>query len=389
MTRLHRMRTLLTLTALLALTPIASAAPVSVESDAALARALHGAKAGDVLQIKPGTYRGGVSATGLRGTKDRPIVIEGADEKDLPVIQGGGSGLQLSDCQYVTVRRLLLRGATGNGLNIDDGGNMDQSSVGIVIEKVRVEDVGPRGNTDGIKLSGLRDFAVRECTVEGWGGNAIDLVGCADGVIEKCTVRGKPGFDCTTGPQLKGGTRDVIVRDCLFDNAGQRAVNAGGSTGLQFFRPLDAAYEAKDLTIENNTFIGSDAPVAFVGIDGAVFRRNTIIDPTRWVLRILQESKDARFARCRNVTFERNLIVYKRATTHSHVNIGGDTEPATFTFKENWWYCSDRPEDRPQLPSQEIDAVVGEDPKVKRTDDGRFLPGNPRARAFGASKRER
>ena len=35
-------------------------------------------------------------------------------------------------------------------------------------------------------------------------------------------------------------------------------------------------YEAKDITVEGCTFVGSEAPIAFVGVDGATVRFNTI-----------------------------------------------------------------------------------------------------------------
>ena len=52
-----------------------------------------------------------------------------------------------------------------------------------------------------------------------------------------------------------------------------------------------------DITVEDNRFRGSEVPVAFVGVDGAVFRRNVIYEPEKWVLRILQESTGERFVR--------------------------------------------------------------------------------------------
>ena len=296
-------------------------------------------------------------------------MVEG-DAKDPPVIEGGGAGMHLPGAAFVTIRNLHLRGATGNGLNIDDGGDMDASAVGIVIENVRVSDVGPAGNTDGIKLSGVRDFAVRGCTVEGWGGSAIDMVGCRDGVIEDCTFRGKDGFDQATGPQLKGGTSDVTIRDCRFDRAGQRAVNVGGSTGPEYFRPPDAAYEAKDITVEDCRFRGSVAPVAFVGVDGAMFRRNVIYEPEKWVLRILQESTGERFVPCRNVTFEDNVIVYRRSAVRTIANIGLGTEPESFTFAGNHWWCPDAPQSKPDLPVKETGGTYGVDPKLKLDEDG-------------------
>jgi hypothetical protein len=350
---------------LCALVVLASSFQVAadVSDDAALRAALSSAKPGDVIKIASGTYRGGVSAT-LRGDKDRPIVIDAADDKSPPVFEGGGVGLHLIASKYVTIRNLRFHGASGNGINIDDGGKRDTPAVGIVIEKIDVQDVGPRGNCDAIKMSGVREFVVRDCFISGWGGQAIDLVGCADGVIERCVVRGKAGFEQATGPQMKGGTSRVTVRDCFFDHAGERAINAGGSTGLDYFRPVDANYEAKDLTIEDCVFVGGQAAVAFVGVDGAVFRHNTIREPQKWVLRILQETREERFVRCRNVMFERNLIVYQRANVGEVANIGPDTQPETFTFKENWWWCADAPSVRPELPSAERGGVYGRDPKV-------------------------
>jgi hypothetical protein len=303
------------------------------------------------------------------------------------VFDGGGTCLHLTKSAYVTLRHLKMRGASGNGLNIDDGGTITEPAVGIVLEHIDVQDIGPVGNCDGIKMSGVRNFTVRNCFVSGWGGNAIDLVGCADGVIERCVVRGKKGFDAATGPQLKGGTSKVTIRGCLFDHAGGRPVNAGGSTGLAYFRPADAAYEAKDLTIENNVFVGGQAAVAFVGVDKAVFRRNTIVEPEKWVLRILQESRDERFAKCRNVTFERNLIVYARARVATVANVGPGTQPETFAFCENWWWCLDKPADRPDLPVAEKDAIYGRDPRLSFNDQGWPTPADETAKGYGAAAR--
>jgi hypothetical protein len=287
----------------------------------------------------------------------------------------------------VTLRNLRFRGQTGNGLNIDDGGKLDAPAAGILLERVHVSDVGPRGNRDGIKLSGLKGFRVSDCTVEGWGGSAIDMVGCHDGVIERCTFRGKDRFEQSTGPQLKGGTSDVTIRRCDFLDAGSRAINVGGSTGLAYFRPPGATWEAKAITVEDCRFVGSDAPVAFVGVDGATFRHNTIVRPRRWVLRILQETDRPEFVRCRDVTFERNLVVYRRGELREVVNRGMNGRPlfGTFRFKENWWYCEDAPErSRPELPTPERDGTYGRDPKVVLEDGGPPVTKDADAARYGA-----
>jgi hypothetical protein len=175
----------------------------------------------------------------------------------------------------------------------------------------------------------------------------------------------------------------------LFRDAGQRAVNIGGSTGLEYFRPPGAKYEARDIVVEGCAMVGSQAPLAFVGVDGAVARYNTIIHPEKWVLRILQETTQPGFVACRNGRFEHNLIVFRRAEVSTLVNIGPRTEPDTFSFENNFWYCEDRPDaSRPELPARETGGVYGIDPRITAADEDDFQPGEPRAAAYGALARK-
>lgn len=347
---------------------------VEVDNDAQLRQALSNAQAGDTILLKPGIYRGGIHV-GLAGEKDKPIVVASQAGDDPAVIEGN-SGLHLVGARYVTLRDLIVRKSTGNGINIDDAGKMDHSAVGVRVERCQILDTGPKGNLDALKLSGLKDFAISDCIITGWGGSAIDMVGCADGKIGGSTITGKPGFDQASGIQMKGGTRDIRVTQNTFNNAGARALNVGGSTGLAFFRPLDAAYEAKDITVDHNLIEGSEAPVAFVGVDGAVFSNNILLRPEKWVMRILQESRDPRFAKCRNVRFEKNLIVYSQKQVRTIANIGPDTQANSFVFDRNWWFCHDGPTPKPDLPSVEKNGVYGQDPQLAKNN----VPQNPDAR---------
>jgi len=358
---------------------------VQVRDDGSLRTALRQARPGTRIQIAPGRYQPGVYAAGLEGTAAEPIVIEGADPADPPVFEGGSQAWHLSDCRFVTLRNIAVRGQKVNGINVDDGGTFDTPSHHVVLEKIRVAEIGPNGNFDGIKLSGLDDFVVRDCMVEGWGGQAVDMVGCHRGVLEGCTFRGKEGFSQDTGPQTKGGSSDVVIRRCRFFDGGSRAVNLGGSTGLAYFRPKKAPYEAKDVVVEGCTFVGSQAPVAFVGVDGAVVRYNTFYRPAKWVLRILQETTAEGFAPCRNGRFEHNLVVFRRAEVQAFVNVGPNTSPETFAFSENLWYCEDRPQSsKPVLPAAETGGVYGLDPRLADPQRSRFQVGNPQAARFGA-----
>jgi hypothetical protein len=366
---------------------LARAEPIiRVSDDASLRQALRQARAGTHIVIVPGRYQPGIYAANLKGTPEQPIVIEGAEPEKPPVFEGGSQAWHLSRCAYLTLRHLAVRGQKINGINIDDGGTLDQPTNHIRLEHLHVADVGPRGNFDAIKLSGVDDFVLKDCTITGWGGQAVDMVGCHRGLIIGCTFRGKAGFSQATGPQTKGGSSQVRVHRCLFLNAGERAVNLGGSTGLAYFRPKGAKYEARDIRVEGCTFVNSLAPVAFVGVDGAVFRYNTIFHPKRWVLRILQETTSEGFVLCRKGRFERNLIVFRHADLADAVNVGPHTRPETFTLASNLWYCEDRPQrSQPRLPVSETGGLYGVNPRLTAPEKGQFQPRNPQAAPYGAS----
>ncbi len=348
------------------------AAEGTVSDRTALVRAIQEATPGTTIRVAPGKYQGGLSATKLHGSEGKPIVITAADPKQPPVFEGSGSGIQLSGCSYVELHDLHFTGATGNGINIDDASERDKPSRGIVLRRLTVANVGPQGNRDGIKMSGVDGFVIDGCRVERWGsgGSAIDFVGCHEGVIENCIFTHEEGTASAqaNGVQTKGGSRKIAIRRCRFIHAGGRAVNAGGSTGMEYMRPANPGYEAKDISVEDCYFIGSAAPVAFVGVDGATFRHNTIYRPARWVLRILQENQNPGYAPCRNGVFSDNLIVFHSTDLSTTVNVGGGTEPQTFRFENNAWFCEDAPartQSLVRLPVAEVGGIHGTDPKLK------------------------
>jgi len=125
---------------------------VRVGDDGALRAALREAGPGTKIRIAAGRYRPGVYVSNLSGTAEAPVVIEGADADDPPLFEGGAEAWHLSNCKFVTLRNIAVRGQTSNGINADDGGSFKTPSHHMVFEKLHIADVGPRGNHDAIKL---------------------------------------------------------------------------------------------------------------------------------------------------------------------------------------------------------------------------------------------
>jgi hypothetical protein len=337
----------------------AIAGEIIIEHPNQLRAALGKLKHGDHLKIGPGIYPGGHHLQGLND-----LTIEALDPKQPPVFKGGKNAWQFSRCSGLTLRHLQITGQSDNGLNLDDDGQLDALVENITIEHVEVSDIGPQGNHDGIKCSGLKKLSIKNCRFKGWGGQGIDFVGCHDSQIIGCHFEGKPGFSASAGIQLKGGTSNILVENCHFINGGERPINAGGSTGLAYFRPQGLLHEAKDLIIRNNTFEGSPCAIAFVGVDGAEFSNNTVLFPRQWLFRILQETKAPGFAPCRHVIVKNNRFIFRRADLRTEVNIGPDTSSETFVFEGNHWFAEDQPQaSRPKLPAPEKGGHYGKDPR--------------------------
>ncbi len=332
---------------------------VIVHDDRELKDALGHLRDGMILKIASGDYRGGLTVR-----KVNNLTIEGLRPEKPPCFKGGQVAWHFSGCSGLQVRHLRMVEQTQNGLNIDDAGASDRKTINIALEKLEIEDIGPKGNCDGIKASGVQGLTIRDCRLRGWGGQGIDLVGCHTVSISHCQLEGKDGFTPSAGIQAKGGSSDVRIEHCYLRDAGERPLNIGGSTGLEFFRPKNAKHEAKQVVATKNTIEGGLCAVAFVGVDGATFAENTILYPTKWIFRILQETTNEDFIPCRNGQIRGNKIVFRRNQIQIECNVGSGTEAVSFRFQGNHWFAEDRPaQSQPKLPTEEIDGRYGTDPR--------------------------
>ncbi|MGQ9463591.1 MAG: hypothetical protein ACUVTP_04350 [Candidatus Fervidibacter sp.] len=224
-------------------------------------------------------------------------------------------------------------------------------------------------------------FASHNFSQHFWGQSFLNPKSCASATPKSLgrlseTQNRTQIYSFCPGIQAKGGSSSIRIVRCRLEHAGARAIQLGGSTGLQFFRPPlqpgQQRAEARVLTVEGCTIIGSTAAIAFTGVDGALVRFNTIYRPKKWAFRILQETTAEGFVPCRNGTVIDNLIVFKSDEwAEGGINIGPNTAPQTFTFAGNLWFCIDKPErSKPNLPVFEKGGVYEVDPKLRNPELG-------------------
>ena len=355
-------------------------------------RALQDVKPGDAIRLLPGNYTNGAYLQRISGSAEAPIWFGGEPNQPRPVFTGTNAGIHLSRMRHVVVENIEVTATRSNGINCDDGGDFANSNATrhVIFRNLRIHNTGSGGNQDGLKLSGINDFFVLDCefTRTSAGGSAIDHVGCHRGVVARCTfTEGGNSIQC------KGGSEDIEIRSCKFIGTRERAINVGGSTGLTLFRPPITTnapnVEARNIRVIANLFQDTAVtPIAYVNAVDCLVANNTIINPKRWIVRILQETvsqKGYEFLPCGQNQFVNNLIYYNGTEISVPINIGGNTAPETFQFANNLWIDHNNPQrSRPQLPAPERDGIYGQDPKFKNAaNDYTLQPGSP---AIGKGK---
>ncbi len=369
-----------TVLAIAALGPATGAPPggppdVPVDSTAALTAKARRAPPGTRIVLTAPRYEAPCRITGVRGKPGAMVRIVAADPKRPPVFAGGDVALQLSDCRYVSVEHVVAEKARINNVQVGD------RSDHVVLRSVVSRDLAGRSNCDGIKMPDLTDFLVYGCTVADWGGegSAVDMVGCARGLFVNCRFTcPRPRGVTANCIQPKGGTFDVGVYRCRFDDASWRAVQFGGATGRRYFfrGNYERGFEAYNVVAMGNVIRGGGAACAFVSCTRCTFAYNTIVDPTQYVCRILKEGGTKPTA---DNTFRRNLIVHDRLT--QVLNHGPNVDLKSFRFAENYWYSRVGPSRSiPTLPVVQKKPAGGEDPRL----DEDLRPAAEAAKAYGA-----
>ena len=145
--------------------------------------------------------------------------------------------------------------------------------------------------------------------------------------------------------------------------------------------------------ISDGVSLIEDASSVSAGVDGANVHHNTIYRPTRWIMRILQENQNSEFVPCRNGRFSNNVVAFRSGEVSSAVNIGAKTDPKSFQFANNFWYCIDRPEKAKRivhLPTAEAGGAYSHSPEFIDPEHGnlKLHRGSP-VRHAGPRSKER
>ena len=304
------------------------------------------ANPGDEIILMPGTHRAG-TLKGLQGEPGRPIVIRSLQPEKPSVIEGEGYGIRLLDPRHVTVRDLVIRSARVHAVEIN-GGAAAEDVAGVLLERIRIEHPVEAGERHAVVLRHIDGVSISQCTIEGWSGSAIEIIGAREVTVETSRFRGRESGGELSGVRIRGSSEDVHVTGSRFERCGDQAVSIGGSSAIEDVRSVPTTdtestplYEASRIEVSDCVMVDGRSAVAFINCTDAVVRNCAVHRPRRVVLSVRREQVDPRFGDATGCQFEQNLIRWEPGDITSLGHGGGDVSLEGLTLGENLWWTAD------------------------------------------------
>ena len=317
------------------------------------------ASPGDTIRVMPGSYNSRLWVSGVHGLPGNMINIIAHDPANRPVFSSDAPAcFTLNDCSYIMVDGII---AEHGGTPTQDANNIEfPNSNHMIIKNSVSRDMDHDGNSDAYKFAQSNNILMYNCVAENWadGGAGVDGMVSNSSLFMRNTITFPtlPDYAGAIGIMPKGGAYHHGMYKNHFIDGSSRAICFGGSGGA-------VGPEIYDSVAMGNLIEAGEAAVAYVSSEECEFSYNTVINPEKYVMRILKEGAVG----ASDCTFKRNIIEYGNVTVQ---NIGSGNDPASFTYQENYWYKWTNPGGSiPTLASPEIDPAGGVDPQLDS--DGR------------------
>ncbi len=233
---------------LFAAVPAKAGETVVEPGEGALARAIENAAPGDILRLRPGTYRGSFMV-------DRPLTLKGGDGVEL---NGMGEGSVLTvDAPDVTVSGLAVKGSGSSHETLDAGIKLTRKAA-----RAQVSGNVLTGNLHGIDVHGAQDALVS--------GNKI--VGRTD---HRMNERGNGVYVWNAPGAIVEGNTISLGRDGIFVNISRK--NTFSNNRFENLRFAIHYMYANDSQIIGNISVGNHLGYAIMYSSRVELRGNTSI----------------------------------------------------------------------------------------------------------------
>ncbi|MFK7960001.1 MAG: hypothetical protein AB8G96_05690 [Phycisphaerales bacterium] len=340
---------------------------------------------GDEIILWSGTYRG-LSLRNVHGAPGRPIVIRGLDPDDPPVIEGGAWGIRMLGASHVELRDLVIVRPRIDGIEIAPDETTGKPVGPIEIVRVKIEDVGERAGRHGVRIVHGNSIRMREVTVHGWTGSAVELVGCHDVIIERCVFEGRDRGEMI-GLRLRAGTADAVVRRTVMARTGRGGIVLGGRSRDHEHRMLaryaddGVRWEVAGITLDQVAVTDCEVGLTLLGLVDGSFNRMSIVDPTRAFMRFGRPQENDSVPSIRNAAIDTSLFFATGADVVPGEYGAGASADGLSLGGNLWWRSGAEWTPETDFPGYDsLPQRTNLDPEL----DAEQRPQAPDAKGFGA-----
>lgn len=335
------------------------------------------ARPGDLVLLEKGIHING-RIEGLRGTRERPITIRGADPAVPTAIACEEMGLELIRCQWVRVENLYFINPLQAAILIDGGVEVDgvrtASEVSIAISNCRIATSREVPGLDAIRVRDARTVGIADCRFESWSDAAVELRGSSAVVITRCLFSPITESAHAFGVRALDGSEAIAVIQNTFERSVHTAVQIGACEAKgEALVPS----RAKGVQFVRCALLDVECPIEIAAESEGTLRECTIVDPNT-AYRV-----DARCGAPR-LAVERCIFTWTPGKLIMPTERRGETSPAMVRLGANLWWSSELPTvfDAIERPygTESAPQILDVDPKLS---DKRFEPMEPKATSYG------
>ncbi len=330
---------------------------------------------GDEIVFAPGFHLA-QKVTGLRGTKEKPIVLRGRDA--FPGAVGcADTGWHLERCGNLIIENMSFLNPGDAGILVDGGGPAGQAPgdlwrADIVIRNCTFTGTRGKGEQDAVRVRACVDVTLDALRVDGWDDSAVELDDARRVIVRGLMAAPAQGLRNAHGVRVRGRSAEVLVTGAAF--------NAGTGTAIAVGSPGRDAWPVERARVERCLFDGVGTAVAVANVRELAFARSTVNEPTAAVW-----SVDADAGIVSDVSIDRLLVTWSPGGLRAFSPHPDRVSPTAITLGDNLFHSAELPDAWTVLGAPfgvvQGTSTVDEAPML---DPATLRPRNPVAAKFGA-----
>jgi hypothetical protein len=324
--------------------------------------------------VFPAGFHPPQTIVGLRGTRERPIVLRSRD-RIAAAVGCGEVGWAFEGCSHVIVENILFINPSGAAIAVGGGrapGDAGPATSDVTIRQCTIRVSRTEPGQDAIRIRSASDVIIDGVRVEGWTDSAVRIQDGRRVLVRGLVAIPNDAAPSSSGVRIEGGSSQVVITNAAF--------NRGTGTCIAVGTPGAGAPAAEDVTVERSIFDTCATALSIANARRVFFNRCTVVEPSEAVWAVDPAAATVEAVRIENTLVEWSPGRLRRFSPHP-----AGSSPAGITIGDILVHSAELPTaweviGRP-FGVQAGSLTEDVDPKLDRAS---LRPTVPQAQRFGA-----